>query len=468
MLGYVLFLLCAAYVIVWIAYYVTAFIDVAPRAAEDSVTNTLLIFSALKPVVAALVMFCMIFSIYDPGTLFLLVLSFGVVWTGTVAMGAKLLVDYITCNTPSNPTNLCNDLLFCCAYYASVPSCSGEGPCPGVTPDTLQPDGDFKLLGIFTLVFVFMEILIVVTAFGVLMKMKKNFKDAVVTAEVMERWFDGNLTDSYERLLEDVSHRQDEREAIASARSQLAPSAPPRPVPRVESSISAAPKESDLENAEKSKPASSIMKAKAIGDSITINMNPAIRESNQKGPSPANDTKTSGVRFQKSAKPIATAKGSAGREAKAPWEGTIVPAMAKIGVLRRPESFKKLKSSASSLHLREKAEGAERTSGASFLRTRNATLSGENKPTKGGPGNGDRRAKGSADEGKPPPPPKPTVPSLIKAVVSNGTTAMKNWLKMANLYAWYHVDKYAIEEMFMTNSPNRVRVKRPRRKKKKN
>ena len=163
-LGYLLVFLCFAYVVIWICYYCSVFLDVAFKSKKDDFLNTLLIWSALKPGLALFVAVYVVLSLYDPVTLLILVISCGVIWAGTLAMNIKFLVDrFATCNSASDPHNLCNDLLYCCVHFDTVASCAGLGPCSNVTSfsgtgnltaSNLHVNEDFARLGIFSGLFV--------------------------------------------------------------------------------------------------------------------------------------------------------------------------------------------------------------------------------------------------------------------------------------------------------------------------
>lgn len=216
-LGYLLVLLLLAYVIIWICYYCSVFVDVAFKSKTDDFMNTLIIWSALKPGVALLIFVYVILTLYDPVTMFVLVVVCGVIWAGTLAINIKILVDrFSSCNSISNSFNLCNDPLYCCVYYDSVNYCADLGPCGDalngtlIEPYDLKVNHDFHVLAIFNGIFVFLEFLLLITSFGVLLYMKKIHNSAVLTNKLLGEYYSNRENEEYENLLNDSEEESTE------------------------------------------------------------------------------------------------------------------------------------------------------------------------------------------------------------------------------------------------------------------
>ena len=195
------------------------YLNLSPEVPSDQeFLSGLLTWSTLKPIVVLLILACLIFSLYDPAYLIVLCVACGVIWVGTVMLGIDLIVIATTqCNSPYFPDSACNDLLYCCAYYDQVPSCAGLGPCtPSVTPSKLAMNSDFFTVTVFTGIFFFLELLLIVVSFGALTRMKVVYRDAVIENNALHDYYNGTLTQKYDLLLDSLSPR---------------PPPPPQPAP---------------------------------------------------------------------------------------------------------------------------------------------------------------------------------------------------------------------------------------------
>jgi len=90
-------------------------------------------------------------------------LAFGLIVFVLVTLGT----EYVDCNNPTQPTNLCNDKRWCCVNFVNPANqCSNVGPCPGVTSSDLVPNEEFMwvfwtLVAIGVLHFVFFVVVII-------------------------------------------------------------------------------------------------------------------------------------------------------------------------------------------------------------------------------------------------------------------------------------------------------------------
>lgn len=200
--GLILLLCSSTYIFAMIAFYISIFTNVGVIDGQE--LDNILVWSSLKPIALFFIMFYTVTKMFEDYLLLILLLVVGVVWVGTLVMGVQLVVTYATtCNTPSDPKNLCNDLAYCCVYYDSVPSCQGFGPCINVTQASdLSVNEDFQSLGGFTAIFFVLEIVIIVLIFKILLTMKQLRKDNVLVRRLVNRYYYG-LDDEDFTLFED-------------------------------------------------------------------------------------------------------------------------------------------------------------------------------------------------------------------------------------------------------------------------
>lgn len=193
-LGYWLLLTCVVYIFGFSAYYATVYVNLGTRVENDEMLNKLMIWNALKPALAVLILIWIIFSLFDAIGIFLLIVPCMVVFFGSFAMTIKLLIDrYSTCNSSQTPHNICNDPLYCCAYFDVVSTCSGLGPCPGsnvTIPSDLIPNDDLEMFGIFAGIFFFLELFLILLAMGVLSRLKRLKVAAILTNKMLMRYYE--------------------------------------------------------------------------------------------------------------------------------------------------------------------------------------------------------------------------------------------------------------------------------------
>lgn len=169
------------YIFGLIGYYATS-LSFTQDIPANSILGIFLIWSTLKPLVPLFSAIWGALQITNIVLAFLLVVIIGGIWVGTIGLLSKLLFDFATtCNTPKDFNNICNDLRYCCVFFAEVPSCAGLGPCPGMdnpqTPSDLNVNSDFTLLVIFTSFFFVIELILILLSFGTYnarAKAKKN------------------------------------------------------------------------------------------------------------------------------------------------------------------------------------------------------------------------------------------------------------------------------------------------------
>ena len=122
-----------------------------------------------------------------------LLLSLIVSSIGSLALDIVILNDYGRCNSEGVPFNPCNDLLYCCVFYASSSpnQCSIVWPCPSNYPSTkseLGINSDFVELGIFTTCLLAYELFL--TIFALLIRKTRHQRERewldTTTAEFME------------------------------------------------------------------------------------------------------------------------------------------------------------------------------------------------------------------------------------------------------------------------------------------
>jgi hypothetical protein len=195
-LGYWLLLGCILYIFAFAAYYASVYMSLGHRVELDYVLNVLMIWSALKPIFALVIIIWIVFSIFDAVGMLIMIASGMFIWFGTIGLSVKLLSDrFFDCNLPVAPHNICNDLLYCCVYYNVLPSCAGLGPCPNATMEVddfsdLTPNQDIEILGIFTLIFFVLELVLTLLAVGVLMRLKRLDHSVVLTNIALRRYYE--------------------------------------------------------------------------------------------------------------------------------------------------------------------------------------------------------------------------------------------------------------------------------------
>lgn len=135
-------LLTFIYVLIVIVFYSVPYVFFGRDIPLASLYGALLAWNSFKP----LLIYAVIFSITQQRlamfTTFILGGFAGFVIIGTFVLQIVVLHDiFITCNGETNPTHPCNDPLYCCVYYDSVPYCQDKGPCLGVNTTDLNIPG---------------------------------------------------------------------------------------------------------------------------------------------------------------------------------------------------------------------------------------------------------------------------------------------------------------------------------------
>ena len=157
-----------AYTIVLVFYYVGPFFFI-DASAQSTVYRVFLVWSAFKPVVPVLVfLFAALYVISLPLTVALVVVI-GLIAVGSVGMLGVILASYSRCNLASHPDALCNDLLYCCVYAGTVPSCAGLGPCAlpaPQLPSDLSVNPDLTSMLIYTIIFLVLELTLMAFVFA--------------------------------------------------------------------------------------------------------------------------------------------------------------------------------------------------------------------------------------------------------------------------------------------------------------
>jgi hypothetical protein len=191
-----------------------------------------MIWNALKPALAILILIWIIFSLFDAVGVFLLIVPCMVIFFGSFALAIKILIDrYSTCNSAQTPHNVCNDPLYCCVYYATVPSCAGLGPCPGSgvnTANDLKVNADLEMFGIFVGIFFFVELFIVLLTMSVLSRLKRLKAAAILTNKMLIKYYEtgeeeeeeeggpkGGPEDDEEKNVEESGNRRAQQSEIS-------------------------------------------------------------------------------------------------------------------------------------------------------------------------------------------------------------------------------------------------------------
>lgn len=199
-LGIIYGVLITIYTVAVVFYLVRPVTSVLNDLSADVTTTIYVVFlywcvaKVIPPTLAVLL------SVFDGTNIplsYLFLISLAIVFVGSLGFDVVLLNDYGRCNSPLAPYNPCNDLLYCCVYYADHPSCSGFGPCPAGYPASngdLHPNADFAELGIYTTVLLAYELGLI--GFAIAIGQSRKKKEAKFSEKI------GSMYDGYK--LKDV------------------------------------------------------------------------------------------------------------------------------------------------------------------------------------------------------------------------------------------------------------------------
>lgn len=153
-----------------IFYFIWPFLN-----AEANIRSTLykvfLVWSTFKPVILFMMATYSALNVTNAGLTFLLLVLIGIIAVGSLGMIAFAVALLPQCNTVAGGANAaCNDLLYCCVYFASVPECAGLGPCPPPNPQVpsdLSLNTDFLIMLITIAVLFVSEIVMAILVYFV-------------------------------------------------------------------------------------------------------------------------------------------------------------------------------------------------------------------------------------------------------------------------------------------------------------
>lgn len=218
-LDYWLFVVAILYIFCMCAFYASTYIEIGYLIVNDISLDVLLKLNALKPVLIFLCLTWMALGMYDHLGARLLFVFCAFIYACTFATGVKLLVNrFFNCNSPYYPYNICNDPLYCCAYYDLVPVCSGLGPCIGTnitSPNDLIPNPDMERFGIFFGILLFLEFMFVIISLSVLSRLKILESAVIITNELLRHYYETGNTALNNEIDDDTNVINNEKEENA-------------------------------------------------------------------------------------------------------------------------------------------------------------------------------------------------------------------------------------------------------------
>ena len=189
------------------------------RSTDDGGLINLMLWSAgAKPIVAFSVVVCYVFMLFYDVVVFFIVVVCGAVLAGSIAVDMRLLFDYLaTCNKPGNANNFCNDPLYCCAMYDSTVACANIGPCiknetenTYYEPSDLDINPDFKWAGFIFILFTVLEVVLIVSTFWVLIKLKRQRETVHISRKMLYLYRSGESIDTPRVRDDEETNNQEE------------------------------------------------------------------------------------------------------------------------------------------------------------------------------------------------------------------------------------------------------------------